>query len=708
VRINKQVQVLRLAALAQDDSYLVALAQDDKRAYLRAETKGRRRMKECLDAIRTLQTGVLLLSATLLALSLTPNLAPRYMAATTALRAFPALPRDAATVAARARNQQEYERLVGAIDSIAQHPAPGVTMKMSPSGLQFRSPFNNDPTFGFQSNPLTESLAAEQRFYRGVSGRIRLLPDTAAFATFIRRRLPAWRPIIGELRLNSVSTSDFELTLEIRDSIDGAKNVNIPLQTADSAENGDPILVSRAEPFDPRVPRHESDFSTSLRLNGELISTIFSDRNPPSFAGSTNFMVLNGAEIEKIRLFAFVEDTLYARDRNGDLWSEIRDMSRAEAIRYTEERGRASATSLSLFGLSVNEQLASIGGPLVLWLALGYLLLHLQHLGRIAGTDTELLQRYPWPPLFPGVAGATASAVLLVIIPLAALVRFSLRVQSTIASSPGDEQRYALIQLLAGAAVLTGLAAHVAARRIRVAPIVDAQQDVVKFDLAPNAVGRRWSQVVDDFLVAFRARWSIRSLDSRTLTLDEVAPLRTEVLYTIGAWVVGCVAAIAGNVAVFVLFVPPGLRNWVTPMGTLASNTAFEICLAAVLSVGGIFAVAGTSAMVYRWFGSRVPFRRQAATLFQVMSLEPLVWCIAGALAAASLHSYSYVVALAIVSRGWYVVVGWARMRALHPLERNRISGFVAGFLIPFVLAQAVFVALFYVTFFLAANFAAT
>ncbi|MEP7002881.1 MAG: hypothetical protein ABI969_20480, partial [bacterium] len=75
--------------------------------------------KEYLDAIRTLQTGVLLLSATLLALSLTPNFAPRYIAAAALLPSLPQLLRDAATVAVRARNRQEYERLQAAIDSIS-------------------------------------------------------------------------------------------------------------------------------------------------------------------------------------------------------------------------------------------------------------------------------------------------------------------------------------------------------------------------------------------------------------------------------------------------------------------------------------------------------------------------------------------------------------------------------------------------------------
>ena len=212
------------------------------------------------------------------------------------------------------------------------------------------------------------------------------------------------------------------------------------------------------------------------------------------FPGSFSFMQLNGDDIEKIERFAFIEDSLSARDKNGDLWGEIRDMSRAEAIRYTEERGRASAASLSLFGLSVNEQLASIGGPLVLWLGLAYLLIHLQHLGRISNTNTALLQSYPWPPLFPGVGGAIASAVLLVIIPLAALVRFSLRVQSTIASSQGDELRYTFIQLLAGAAVLTGLAAHIAARGIRIAPI-DVDSHVAQAPVVTSGVGR-WAQAI--------------------------------------------------------------------------------------------------------------------------------------------------------------------------------------------------------------------
>ena len=662
-------------------------------------------MKECLDAIRTLQTGVLLLSATLLALSLTPNLAPRYVAATAVLRELPALPRDAATVAVRARNQQEYQRLQAAIDSISVHPAPGVTMKpWSTLGLHVSFPsYSGDPSFDFQPAPVTESLADEQRFYRGVLRRIQLLPDSDAFAAYIRQRLPAWRPVTGVVSLDLMSEGEFNITWRVRDRVDSTKTSTIRFQTADSAQKGVPVIANPDDSTKVWALRPGSSFGASERLNEELLSTVFSDWSA-SGRGYFGYLNVNRAAMRKIPPLAFIEDTLRGNDRAGGVWNEIRDMSRTDAIRYTEERGRASSASLSLFGLSVNEQLASIGGPLVLWLALGYLLIHLQHLKRIAGTDEALLQRYPWPPLFPGVAGATASAVLLVIIPLSALVRFALRVRDTVGASQGSESRYQLVQVLAGAAVLTGVVAHVAARRIRVAPIVNAQHDVAQVELAPSAVGRRWSQAFDGFFVTLRGRWGVHSLDARTLTPDDVAPLRTEMSYALGAWAVAWVVAVAGNVAVFALFASPGLRNWVIPIRTLSSNTTFNVWLAAIFSSGGIFALAGASAAVYRWFGSRVPFGRQAATQFQVMSLEPLVWCIAAAMAAASFDSHPYVVGLAIVSRCWYVVVAWTRMLTLHPLARNRVSSFAVGFLIPFILVQALFVYVIGVGFFLAAN----
>ncbi|HEX2091385.1 MAG TPA: hypothetical protein VHG28_03245 [Longimicrobiaceae bacterium] len=77
-----------------------------------------------------------------------------------------------------------------------------------------------------------------------------------------------------------------------------------------------------------------------------------------------------------------------------------------------------SMQTVSVFGVSINERLAAIAGPLLVLLALTYLHSHLEHLRRhVPGSESQV-SSYPWVPLFPGATGRTSSLVAFLALPI--------------------------------------------------------------------------------------------------------------------------------------------------------------------------------------------------------------------------------------------------------------------------------------------------
>lgn len=109
------------------------------------------------------------------------------------------------------------------------------------------------------------------------------------------------------------------------------------------------------------------------------------------------------------------------------VWPEIRFMKRDEAIRDVEAKASKSRQTVSLLGLTIDEDLATMGGPLAFLISMAFLFLHIRHIRSITEIAPELLRHYPWPLLFPGLGGQVAAMLLFIIIPGAALGSFLVR-----------------------------------------------------------------------------------------------------------------------------------------------------------------------------------------------------------------------------------------------------------------------------------------
>jgi predicted Co/Zn/Cd cation transporter (cation efflux family) len=102
-------------------------------------------------------------------------------------------------------------------------------------------------------------------------------------------------------------------------------------------------------------------------------------------------------------------------------------MSRSEALKELGDRVQRTKTTISLFGISIDEKLAAIAAPASLFLIILYLYVHV------------LLAEYPWAPLFVGLKGTVSTSVMLLGLPVIALAVFCVRVwRSGLLSSGGS------------------------------------------------------------------------------------------------------------------------------------------------------------------------------------------------------------------------------------------------------------------------------
>jgi hypothetical protein len=160
------------------------------------------------------------------------------------------------------------------------------------------------------------------------------------------------------------------------------------------------------------------------------------------------------------------------------IWSDVRDLTLPQAEAVVLDRMASSRQTVAFFGLSVDEVLARIGGPLLLLLLLVYFRLHLTHISHSsANSENSLHQIYPWPYLF---AGRTAYVLRLATIaaPLAACM--ALIARGGAAATVSDATAIALVCLVG----LECLWIHQTSRRLLAG-------DKLGYDYAPSTLGER-------------------------------------------------------------------------------------------------------------------------------------------------------------------------------------------------------------------------
>lgn len=121
---------------------------------------------------------------------------------------------------------------------------------------------------------------------------------------------------------------------------------------------------------------------------------------------------------------------VYGRQFHADLapaWEEIRRLRRQDAVTDITAKMQKSRQTMSLFGISIDEDIAVVAGPLFLLGVAALLLAHVSNFRSLAQGAPEAVARYPWPPFFAGRLGLASSVCLTVVLPLAALAAFEVR-----------------------------------------------------------------------------------------------------------------------------------------------------------------------------------------------------------------------------------------------------------------------------------------
>ena len=108
-------------------------------------------------------------------------------------------------------------------------------------------------------------------------------------------------------------------------------------------------------------------------------------------------------------------------------WSEIGASSLTEAARYLQTRADDQQGSVEVLGMNLDATMIVWGGPLFILVLLSHMLLHLQHLDRLAEHNRGALATYPWVALFPGAQSTVLRFTSILFLPVAACTAVALR-----------------------------------------------------------------------------------------------------------------------------------------------------------------------------------------------------------------------------------------------------------------------------------------
>ena len=111
--------------------------------------------------------------------------------------------------------------------------------------------------------------------------------------------------------------------------------------------------------------------------------------------------------------------------RYPKLWREYRDTPIHTAGISALARSESEQASVSILGLELNESAAFIGGPILLLAVILFLTVHLAH---VASLGTKINNRYAWPPAFEGRSGLLSSVILVWLLPSVAAVVLAVRI----------------------------------------------------------------------------------------------------------------------------------------------------------------------------------------------------------------------------------------------------------------------------------------
>ena len=106
--------------------------------------------------------------------------------------------------------------------------------------------------------------------------------------------------------------------------------------------------------------------------------------------------------------------------RAAPIWEEVRTLSIPEAVRYVQSLARNEDGTMEVLGFRVSAQILGWAGPPLLVMLLVHLLLHARHLQRHGPKHPEVIEEFPWLPLFADRSAQVSAVLSLCVLPPAA------------------------------------------------------------------------------------------------------------------------------------------------------------------------------------------------------------------------------------------------------------------------------------------------
>lgn len=418
-----------------------------------------------LDSVVKLHIAVLTASAALLLIAISSDSTSRLNQAQAVIRSLPIPRQDSLTTASvRAADQAYHSFLQQISDTIRvlvdeRRVSPAfpsmlrIPMDRSITALEFENP---NPEILAESAlassldlflpPRHAPLREQVDYLSDVRNHFFLLPNPDSLAEQLRRGIPSW---CGTCEILSSLAIGRDSTVLAWAFVKDTMTASVAISLTDQSWST----------------------SRSQRISLELLRAHFPPRSLTS-----KIAPWGGGGIAELDL-EFSRDSLDSALARWDslvqAWpafaSEYASLSPSEALARLDAEIAEERRSLSLLGLSLDEQLATIGGPLLLGLALVYLLLLVLHTSRMSSSGA-IVREYPWPPLFHGLGGTISNLVMLVVIPAAGLGAFAVRVVSvegTIRQPDTVSHWLGITMSLIGVLVATATAWHVQQMRKR-------------------------------------------------------------------------------------------------------------------------------------------------------------------------------------------------------------------------------------------------
>lgn len=378
-------------------------------------------------ALRTIQStsvALIIATATIAVIGLSPDTAERYALAAHALDSLPAYPtaRDTAiSPPARdfATQVTRLDSLLVTLNPIQMHSGPDLSLLM-------RHHFASMSTS-------TDLVAGGIRIELAPDGTV---PSRVRFLEALREVSQLAAPSMDLLaasldaRLDSLKAPTDSMTLDVaRDPSDstaawmetGRVSVKALLHVEpDTLRPVSPALLARRDSFVVSVPVNPEYFGAVWQLSWRL-SWYFEQQR-----WLMNRERRTGLRLSEMRRHIFLPMSpaaLAPVDRIKPVLITLSDFELPTARKYLHEKAEAlrERGSVTILGLTLENALAVVIAPLVFMSLALLLLFHLLHSGR------DAVEAAAWAPAFPGTMGLVASAMLFLAYPVVASWLFGQR-----------------------------------------------------------------------------------------------------------------------------------------------------------------------------------------------------------------------------------------------------------------------------------------